>query len=152
MNKSLIIIILALSFTFQANAQQGGKERIKAYKTAYITEQLDLSASEAEKFWPVYNEFDKKLYSLKVEKVRKERRRIKEMGGPENLSDSEASAFVFSMLSAEKEASVTRELMYTELSKVLSPVKLMKLYNAERNFNKRLLMEYKKRKPDDKIK
>jgi hypothetical protein len=142
----MIIAILVFAFYTKTNAQQGGKERMKAFKTAYITEELDLSVKEAEKFWPVYNKYDKKLFSLKVEKVRKERHRIKELGGPQNVSDQEATNIVFSMLSAEKEASITREKMYKDLSKILSPTKLLTLYQAEMNFNKRLLSEYRKRK------
>ena len=142
----MIIAILVFAFYAKTNAQQGGKERMKAFKTAYITEELDLTVKEAEKFWPVYNKYDKKLFSLKVEKGRKERHRIKELGGPQNVSDQEATTIVFSMLSAEKEASVTREKMYKDLSKILSPTKLLTLYQAEMNFNKRLLSEYRKRK------
>lgn len=119
---------------------------MKAFKTAYITDELELSVKEAEKFWPVYNKYDRKLFSLKVEKARKERHRIKELGGPENVSDEEATKIVFNMLDAEKEASVTREKMYKDLSKILPPPKLLALYQAEMNFNKRLLSEYRKRK------
>jgi hypothetical protein len=146
MKKILIIAVLLFALCIKANAQQGGKERMKAFKTAYITEELDLTVKEAEKFWPVYNKYDKKLFSLKVEKARKERHRIKELGGPENVSDEEATKIVFSMLDTEKEASVTREKMYKDLSKILPPTKLLTLYQAEMNFNKRLLSEYRKRK------
>lgn len=146
MNKTIIIALLTLVFCIKVSAQQGGKERMKAFKTAYITEQLDLSVDEAEKFWPVYNEYDKKIFKLKVERGRKDRRRIKEVGGPENLSDEEATSIIFGMLNSEKEASVTREEMYKELSKILTPAKLLALYQAEKSFNKRLLSEYRKRK------
>ena len=146
MNKTIIIALLALTFCVKVSAQKGGKERMKAFKTAYITDELDLSAKEAEKFWPVYNQYDKKMFKLKVERARKDRHRIKEVGGPENLSDEEATSIIFGMLNSEKEASVTREEMYKELSKVMSPAKLLALYQAEMNFNKRLLHEYRKRK------
>jgi hypothetical protein len=149
MRKIIIMAFLALIFCKEAVAQEGGKERIRAYRTAYITQELDLSSEEAEKFWPVYNEFDKKLFQLKVEKIRKEKHRIKELGGPDQLSDEDAKKTLFDMLTFEKEAAVTREKMYKELSKILSPVKLMKLYVAEMNFNKKLLHEYRKRKPDN---
>lgn len=146
MNKTIIIALLTLVFCIKVSAQQGAKERMKAFKTAYITEQLDLSVDEAEKFWPVYNEYDKKIFKLKVERGRKDRRRIKEVGGPENLSDEEATSIIFGMLNSEKEASVTREEMYKELSKILTPAKLLALYQTEKSFNKRLLSEYRKRK------
>lgn len=141
---------LILVFSKEVSAQEGGKERMKAYKTAYITQELDLSSGEAEKFWPVYNKYDKRMFQLKVEKVRREKHRIKELGGPENLSDSDASKTLFDMLALEQEAAKTKEEMYKELSKVLPPVKLMTLYVAEMNFNKRLLSEYRKRRPENK--
>lgn len=142
-----IITILFFAFCITANAQRGGKERIKAYKTAYITEQLNLSAETAEKFWPIYNDYDKQLFNLKVQNSRNERRRIKELGGIENISNKDATEIVFNLLSDEKEASIVKEKMYTDLAKILSSKQLLNLYQAERNFNKRLLNEYKKRNP-----
>lgn len=144
MNKALVMTALGLMLSAGLMAQERGKERIKAYKTGYITQELDLSSKEAEKFWPVYNEYDKKIFSLRVEKMRNERHRIKELGGPEALSDTEASSTLKRMLALEKEVAKTREDMYKALSKTLGPPKLLELYHAEMNFNKRLLSEYKK--------
>ena len=150
MNKALIMAVIALMLSTGLIAQERGKERIKAYRTAYITQELDLSSKEAEKFWPVYNEFDKKIFNLRVVKMRKERSRIKELGGPEMLSDEEASKTLNVMLVSEKEITKTREDMYKALSKILSPTKLLKLYHAEMSFNKRLLSEFKKGKSGNK--
>lgn len=127
-------------------AQERGRERIKAFKTAYITQELDLSSEEAEKFWPIYNEYDKKLFELKVREVKKSMKLIKDSGGPDAINDEEAKRVLNKMLSVEKEASITREKMYVKLSKVLSPQKLLKLYHAENNFNRKLLNEYRKGK------
>ena len=41
------------------------KEKLKAHKIAYITERLQLTPAEAEKFWPVYNELEAKCRLLK---------------------------------------------------------------------------------------
>jgi len=150
MNKALIMAAIALMLSTGLIAQERGKERIKAYRTAYITQELDLSSKEAEKFWPVYNEYDKKIFGLRVVKMREERSRIKELGGPEMLSDEEASQTLNTMLASEKEITKTREDMYKALSKVLSPTKLLKLYHAEMSFNKRLLSEFKKGKSGNK--
>ena len=150
MNKALIMAAIAIMLSTGLIAQERGKERIKAYRTAYITQELDLSSKEAEKFWPVYNEYDKKIFNLRVVKMREERYRIKELGGPEMLSDEEASKTLNKMLASEKEITKTREDMYKALSKVLSPTKLLKLYHAEMSFNKRLLSEFKKGKSGNK--
>ena len=142
--------VIAIMLSTGLLAQERGKERIKAYRTAYITQELDLSSKEAEIFWPVYNEYDKKIFNLRVVKMRKERSRIKELGGPEMLSDEEASKTLNVMLVSEKEITKTREDMYKALSKILSPTKLLKLYHAEMSFNKRLLSEFKKGKSGNK--
>ena len=109
MNKKIVICLVLLFTAWNMSAQEKGRERIKAYKTAYITQELDLNSGEAEKFWPVYNEYDKRMFQLKVEKVRREKHRIRELGGPENLSDSDATKTLFDMLALEQEAAETKE-------------------------------------------
>lgn len=44
-----------------------GSEAIDALKTAFITKELELSAEEAQKFWPVYND-----YVAEIKKAKKE--------------------------------------------------------------------------------
>src|SRR5688572_13194852 len=41
------------------------KEKINAARVAYITERLELTPEEAEKFWPVYREFVQKRQDLR---------------------------------------------------------------------------------------
>ncbi len=36
------------------------KDKFRADKVAFLTTRMDLTPAEAEKFWPVYNEFDSK--------------------------------------------------------------------------------------------
>lgn len=38
-----------------------GAERVKALKIAYITQALNLTSDEAQKFWPVYNVYDNEI-------------------------------------------------------------------------------------------
>ncbi len=67
----LIISVLAGSF-FAAHAQdeQGGdeakrQEKIKALYVAYITQELNLTADEAQKFWPVHAQFENEIKGVK---------------------------------------------------------------------------------------
>ena len=144
MKKIIITLFLILGFWGNSNAQENHRERIKAYKTAYITQELDLSSKEAEKFWPVYNDYEKNLFSLRILKVREERNRIKNQGGFENLSDKEAIEALNNLIQNDKEIIKIKEKLYRDLSNVLSPVKILKLYKAEMDFNKKLLSQFKK--------
>lgn len=136
---TLSLVCCSISFS-----QDRNKQRIKAYKTAYITQELDLDSKEAEKFWPIYNDYEKKIFHVRAEKMRNEKNRIQDLGGPEALTDDNARSTLLQMLSWEKEVVDTRAKMYKELNKILSPVKLLKLYHTELNFNKRLLREFRK--------
>ena len=40
-------------------ADNGWRERVRAEKVAFLTEEIDLTESEAQVFWPIYNEIQK---------------------------------------------------------------------------------------------
>jgi hypothetical protein len=144
MKKILITLFLVLGVLSNSIAQENHRERIQAYKTAYLTQELDLSTQEAEKFWPIYNAYEKKMFSVKVLKVREERNRIAEQGGLESLTDKQAKEALSHLIQNEKEVLKIKEALYKDLDGILSPVKLLKLHKAEFDFNKKLLSEYRK--------
>jgi len=65
----LTIFISSVSLSFGQDGQPGdeGKrgEKIQALYVAYITQELKLTESEAQKFWPVHAQFDNEIKSLK---------------------------------------------------------------------------------------
>lgn len=144
----MMTVLLILGVSGMIRAQENHRERIRAYKTAHITEQMDLTVQEAEKFWPVYNAYDKEMFSLKVLKVKEEKRRIREKGGMDALNDKEANEVLAVMIQNEKEIIKIKEKLYKDLSKILEPKKLLKLYKAEMDFNKKLLLDYRRKGPE----
>ena len=71
------ILYLSLIFTvFSATAQTDDaattmqnpkkEEKIKALYVAYITQQLALTADEAQKFWPVHSQYEAELKNVNV--------------------------------------------------------------------------------------
>ena len=57
--KTITSIVFIISFSI-LSFSQGNRDKIKTLKIAFITEKLDLSEQEAQKFWPIYNKYDKK--------------------------------------------------------------------------------------------
>ena len=39
---------------------------MQALKIAFITQRLDLTSAEAEKFWPIYNEYEVEINNLRI--------------------------------------------------------------------------------------
>lgn len=148
MKKLLIFCWLCLTLSY-AHAQQPGdektpkKERVEALKVAFITEKLQLTAKEAQVFWPVYNEFEEKL-----ELSRKSRRKDAQvaMEAIDKLSDKEVENFIEAEFSQrQKELDIQKEY-HEKFKKVLPLKKVGKLYLAEQEFKRQLLKKIKDQK------
>ena len=67
----LILTFLIGSFSMafaqenQPGDEQTKQERIKALYVAYVTQQLQLTPDEAQKFWPVHTQFETDLKAVK---------------------------------------------------------------------------------------
>jgi len=139
MKKKIIIIALFLSTTI--GFSQGKHEKIKALKVAQITETLDLSEVEAQKFWPLYNAFEDNKKSLK-ESIYKKRTSI----NFETISESEAKEVIkeINALNTQKHDSYNNYV--SDLQKVLPAKKVLLLKKAENEFKHKMFEEFKKRK------
>lgn len=107
-------------------------ERIQAEKVAYITEQLDLSSSEAEKFWPVYNA----LNDSQRELMKAEHKAYRELRGAIDSKSADLEARLNAYLAAKKSNVNLDVEKAEEYLKVLSPEKTARLFVAEENFRR----------------
>jgi len=57
--KRLLLLSVFFFAVFFSSAQNGN--RIEVLKIAFITKKLDLTPEEAQKFWPVYNQYSAEL-------------------------------------------------------------------------------------------
>ncbi len=140
------LLLLALSMGDLNAQQQNRREKLKAYKTAFITEKLDLSSKEAEKFWPIYNEFDDKMFELKVLKRKEGRKQIMEKGGVDALNNEDAEKLLRKLIQNDQAILDAKKELFKRLKNVISPNKILKLNGVEHEFNKKLLDEFKNHK------
>ena len=141
-------LLIALVFVLSLNSfsqDNDRRERIKALKVAYITEQLALSKTEAEQFWPVYNTFEEREHTLRKENYSKRKET-----DVESLSEQEAKKMIDDMITTEKKKHELRESFIKDLQKILPAKKIIKLKIAEDEFNKKMFEEYKKRRDSKK--
>ena len=143
--KLTLLLILIVSVSFAQGGMKEKKEKIKALKVAYITEKLDLTTEEAQKFWPVYNAFDDKQFEIKHNKMKAIVNQF-ENGGFESLSDKEALDLITKMDDYEDEMHALKKKFLKDLLKVLPPKKVIRLKKAEDEFNRKLLREFRGRK------
>ncbi len=68
MKKILLLTLFLLNISYFCYAQADKrKNNIEAIQIAYLTRELSLSSEEAQKFWPVYNEYRDELVSVRKE-------------------------------------------------------------------------------------
>lgn len=143
MNKILLICFLIFS-TLGLNAQtrsdrEEHREQIKALKIAYITQEMNMDPVLAQKFWPIYNNYESKKMDLHI-------REHVELENTEATSEANANEMLNEYLDIEKEEYLLKKQLFSDLKKILSAQDIIKLYKVESDFNKKLLKEYRERK------
>lgn len=138
--KTQIITLLTLLLCLTSVAQKDKKEKIKALKIAHITEQLNLTETEAQAFWPIYN--DNEAARVKLREVSGFSRKKE---GIASFTETEARAFIDTINKTEDKRVELNKAYYKKLFKVLSAKKIVALIQADRSFRKKMIKEFKSR-------
>lgn len=142
MKKIVTILILLISVQAGFSQKQEKQKKINALKTAHITNELNLSAKEAEKFWPIYNASQKKEYAF--------RKQLREMRKKttNHLTEKEAQNLLAEFTKLSDEIHLARKSLLLDLQPVLSAKKIILLRKAEEDFKRKLFKQFKdKQKP-----
>ncbi len=146
MKKALLILAVFVLATSTVVGQKMNRQKIKLLKTSFITDAVNLSPTEAEKFWPVYNLYTDKIHELKRSLDIEIRQAIKSAGGIENITETDAQKTLDQMLLLEHQIGDNKIKLITELSKIISAKKIIALQKSERDFNRQILQEFGRRK------
>jgi hypothetical protein len=117
-------------------------KKVEAARIALITERLELSPEQAEKFWPLYREYVAKRQDLRREYVdaRKEANR-------EQMSEEESKKLLNKGLEL-KERQLALDKLYSErFNSVITTRQILQLRKAEEDF-RQMLMERLDRRRD----
>jgi hypothetical protein len=145
MLKKYILVLAFLTISNTLFSQQF-RQKVFLLKSSYITNVINLTPAEAEKFWPVYNLYTDKIHELKFELESSLNQQLLKKGSLETISEKEAAIYLSKMLETEQEIVTQKIKMNKELSKIISAKKMILLLKAEKDFNKRMLQEYGRRK------
>lgn len=133
----LILVIFAFS-SLQAQDKSEYREKIKALKVAYITQELNMNSEVAQKFWPVYNEYEVK----KRELHKRENIDWSTIGA---ISEARAEEMLKEYLVIEKEEYTIKKQLFTDLKNFLTAREIIKLHELEAEFHQKLIKEYRDR-------
>jgi hypothetical protein len=136
MKKIILVIILSLPLAViaqpgpglgpgggQGAGQGPGREnRLKSLEIAYLTRELNITPAEAEKFWPVYNKYQEEMRAAMT-------------------SSKEGD-----ILERQQQMLNIRKKYKPDFSKILSPDRTNKLYEAEGKFRDMVRKELEERR------
>lgn len=140
------ILLLKMLFVVAATTvyAQGGprqlQERYRQFESqriAFITRELSLTPDEAQAFWPVYNEYNEKRNQLMI-RHRSQRTNENKL---DELSDEQLHELADADISNMEEMTALRRQYHQKFKEILPIKKVVKLYAAERDFNRHLFNE-----------
>ncbi|WP_313807902.1 sensor of ECF-type sigma factor [Flavobacterium sp.] len=145
MKKIVTLLVLVFSIAlFAQDKKQERFERIKALKVAFLSDRLDLKPEEAEKFWPIYNQFEERQLEF-----HKQKRQLMHKLRPENttgLSDKETATLMEQDDQLETEMQNNKRKLVKDLQGVIPNQKILMLKQLEIEFKEKLLRQMRHKK------
>ncbi len=131
-------ILLAQDETPQVNKEM--MEKIEAARIGLITERLELTPEQAEKFWPIYREFAQERRS-----IQQNLRELRQEANTGNISEDQSKELVKKAYDL-KQRELSLEKTYSDrLMEVITARQLMSLRQAETDFRDELIRRIQQR-------
>ena len=138
-----LIFGLMLSAVMAFAQDPEAMKKIEAARIALITERLNLTPEQAEKFWPVYRE-----YTQQRQQLRDELKELKRTSENPQMNDEESKK-VLERGHQLKERQLSLDKTYNDrLGSVITNNQILQLRRAEEDFRQMIIKRIEKRKDD----
>jgi len=119
------------------------QENLQQQKVTFFTENLQLTAAESARFWPVYND-----YQNRRDKITRDRNTLLKYyeANKGNMTDTEASELIEKYLGFQKQETELLETYTKKFQEILPAKKVMRIYQVELDFKKWLLENLRQNK------
>jgi len=149
MKKIIIFLLIILIYPVsRSSAQNTNLEKLNNYKIGFFTKRLNLTSEEAEKFWPVYNEYQVQRNQIQLEKMKLNRTFNQSEG---TLSDSQLGEIGDKYVDCIVQESALAVTFHKKLKTVLPPAKVIMYYQAENQYKAQLLNELQNARQQQKL-
>ena len=144
--KRVLLIIVMFTITLTGWSQQNGPKgdgnsKLEAARIAMITERLNLSPAQAEKFWPVYNQFSQERRALQQQAI--QARKGYDM---QNLTEEQSKTLVKAQMQFKQDKLDLEKKYVSKINDVISSKQLVALKKAEDDFRAMILNRLEQRK------
>lgn len=137
----LFLALICLNTFAQDNEPGDREEKIESLKRAFITEKLDLSVDEAEKFWPVYNAYSKDKKANRQELKALMHSDKEQTPDKKTMQDRIRKGTELRIKEVQRD-----ETFLTDCLEILPPQKVMRLTQIEKEFREKLMDRMRERR------
>jgi hypothetical protein len=130
---TLLIFLTICNISFGQNTKrnrQAIEEKMKAMRVGYITNALELTSEESQKFWPIYNQ-----YQIEKSNLLKETISIKESIS----SDADGSTFMNKYFELKDKETALEKKYAEKLKSAISVKKVATLFLTEKKFRQEVI-------------
>ncbi len=132
--KKTILIKLFLAFVL-INGSFAQNQSVESARVAFITQKIGLTPVQAEKFWPIFNEYN----SRKKDTRKTIRVLFKKLADPAETNNENLKQTINQISSLKQEQATLEKEYYNRYLIILTPRQLADLLLAEREFQKILI-------------
>jgi hypothetical protein len=149
MKRIIIFLLIILIYPVtKLVGQNTNLEKLNNYKIGFFTKKLNLTSEEAEKFWPVYNEYQGQRNQIQLEKMKLNRTFNQ---NESTLSDKQLEEMGDKYVDCIVQESALAVTFHKKLKTVLSPAKVIMYYQAENQYKVQLLNELQNQRQQQKL-
>ncbi len=141
----IIVILLTITAINGIKAQQTDKQfvnKIESQRIAFFTQRMSITPAEAQKFWPVYNEYTSKKNTIAAEK-NKLTKFYKT--NSTTMTENDVDVTIQKYVNLAMQETELLEEYNKKFRSVLPAHKVMKLYLAEFEFREWLLKQIREK-------
>jgi hypothetical protein len=136
---SVITLMLLVSLVLVPDSMAQTEEQLARFeeeRVAFFTRELQLSETESEHFWPLYNDFDNRRMKISEE----ERNTLRYYhNNYENMSEQEISEILTKYVDLNNQKHILEREYHNKFREILPDKKVMMLYVVERQFRMHLI-------------
>jgi hypothetical protein len=131
------ILLLLFLLQLAPGFSQGDRDKVELLRVSFITKKLELSSSETEKFWPVYNEYNDKIKALRKNLRQSYRKK------PEPLTEADAEE-LYQLELRTRQAEWDLHKQYSDkIKNIIGVKKCVRLRVAEEEFKRQMIQQIK---------
>ena len=131
--KTILLTLVAFTLALTLKAQFNNylevtREVIKTEKKAVVAETMQLSEAKSKEFWPLYNEFQEKLYAVNTKAFNVIQDFAENYG---NMSSEKATELLKQAMAIDKERLKVDQQYFKKFQKILTPQRVLRYYQVE---------------------